>query len=152
MKKTFLLILALFLFAENKIYTKCTLNKAQIKCSYYVAKKGDISKISHCKYYANYLFGIKAYGKAAWYYLLSLEPQKAIKSATKALKAKEKYVYEYIADGYLIMHEKEKAKKYYEKFKENVGNYNFFVMKNFQILERIYKDFDKNEALRLLKE
>ena len=152
MKKLFLIILPLFLFAQTKVCTKCNLNKAEMKCNYYVLKKGDLSKKGECKFYADYLNKTKVYGKAAWYYLLSSEPEKAIKAAKEAVKMNENYAYEYIADAYFILGKKKEAKEYYKKFKENVGNTEFFIKRNFDILKKIYKEFDKNEALKLLRE
>jgi len=152
MKKIFIAILPLLLLASSKVCTKCNLNKAEMQCNYYVAKKGDVSKKEHCKDYADYLNDTKVYGKAAWYYLLSLEPQKAVKAAKEAVKMNENYAYEYIADGYLIKGDKQKAKEYYKKFKENVGNVDFFIDRNFKVLDKIYKEFNEKEAKRLLKD
>ena len=152
MKKLILFILPLILFAQNKVCTKCNLNKAQMKCNYYVAKRADISKISECKFYANYLNDTKVYGKAAWYYLLSKEPKSAIEAAKRAVKMGENYAYEYMADAYLILNDKKNAKKYYKKFKDSVGNIEFFIDKSFEVLDKIYKEFNKNEALKLLND
>lgn len=151
MKKLVIAILPLFLLASSKVCTKCSLNKAEMQCNYYVAKKGDTKKAAFCKEYADYLNDTKVYGKAAWYYLLSLEPKKAIKAAKEAVKMDEMYAYEYIADGYLILGDKKEAKKYYKKFKERVGNIEFFIGKNFKVLDKIYKEFDEKEALKLLE-
>ncbi len=152
MKKIFIAILPLILLASSKVCTKCDLNRAEMQCNYYVAKKGDTSKKEHCKDYADYLNDTKVYGKAAWYYLLSLEPQKSLEAAKKAVKMKENYAYEYIADVYLIKGDKQKAKEYYKKFKNSVKNVNFFIDRNFKVLDKIYKEFNEIEAKRLLKD
>jgi len=152
MKKMFIAILPLFLLANDTNCTKCSLNKSEMQCNYYVAKMADSSKAKYCKEYADYLNLTKVYGKAAWYYLLSLEPQNAIQAAQKAVEMGENYAYEYIADAYLIKGDKAKAKEYYKKFKENVGNVNFFIERNFKVLDKIYKEFNKKEAMSFLKD
>ncbi len=149
--KKLLFIVPLLLFGSDKVCTKCSLNKAQMKCEYYVALKGDASKAPLCESYANYLNKTQVYGKASWYYLLAKKPGRAIEAAKNAIKNGENFAYEYMADGYLILGQKDLAKKYYAKFKEAVGNPRFFVSKDFKVLGTLYKDFDPKEAKRLLE-
>ena len=139
MKKLLITILPLFLFAATPC-TKCSLNKAQMKCEFYVAKKGDISKIDECKQYANYLYKTKVYGKAAWYYLLAKKPKKAIDAGKKALKMGEDYANEYLSAAYLILQNKKEAKKHYKRLTTH-----FFSSKDFAILQKIYPSFNPKE-------
>ncbi|WP_281951621.1 hypothetical protein [Nitrosophilus kaiyonis] len=145
MKKLLLFILPLFIFASDKVCTKCNLNKAQMKCNYYVAKKGDTSKVNECKFYADYLNSTKVYGKAAWYYLLSKEPTKALEAAKKAVEMGENYAYEYMAEAQLLLKKPKEAKKSFTNFKKSVGDNTFFTSKHFAILKKIYKNFNENE-------
>lgn len=150
MKKIVFVILPIFLFAQNSC-DKCYLNKAQIKCDYYVAKNADLSKIDFCKEYASYLREAKAYSKSAWYYLLSKEPKLAIESAKKAIALGQDYALEYLADAYLIEGNRQKAKKYYSRLKKSSSKIDSIVEKNFSILDRLYKEFNKKEAMKFLK-
>ncbi len=152
MKKVlFLLPVLLFCKEGNITESKCLLNKSEMKCNYYVALKGDLKKRDFCKKYADYLFKTKVYGRASWYYLLSKEPKKAIKSAQEAIKMGENYAYEYLADSYLIEGDFNKAKENYEKFRKSVKDTKFFTDKNFKVLNRLYKNFDKKRAEDFLK-
>ena len=112
-----LLILPLWLLGAP--CTKCQLNKDQMRCEYYVAKKGDASKAHFCKSYADYLNDTKVYGKAAWYYLLAKEPQKAVEASQKALELGEAYAKEYMAFGYWLLGKKAKAKTALQGFEAN---------------------------------
>ncbi|WP_200762833.1 hypothetical protein [Nitrosophilus alvini] len=142
-----LMFLSVFLSAAD---CKCDLNKSELRCNYYVVKKGDTTKQKFCGEYAAYLEKTEVYGKASWYYLVGGEPEKAIETGTKALKSGEHYAAEYIADAYLIEGDVDKAKKYYSHFAKNVSQRNFFINRNFAILERIYKKFDAKLARELI--
>ena len=133
-----LVIVPLFLLAAT--CNKCALNKNQMKCEYYVAIKGDKSKAELCESYADYLDKTKVYGRAAWYYLLALKPKKAIEAAKNALKLGEEYANEYLAESYLILGDKQKAKEYYKKLSTH-----FFSKKNLQTLQKLYPNFDPKE-------
>ena len=137
--KIFIAILPLFLLAATPC-TKCSLNKAQMKCEFYVAKKGDLSKIGECKLYADYLFDTKVYGKAAWYYLLAKEPKRAIEAGKEALKMGEDYAHEYLSAAYLILHDSAKAKEHYKKLSTH-----YFSKRDFAILQKIYPSFNPKE-------
>ena len=149
--KKFLLILPLLLFGADKNCTKCTLNKAQMKCDYYLVRKTDRSKAKECRFYADYLYKTKVYGKASWYYLLALQPKEAIDAAKEAIKQHEEYAYEYLGDAYLILGDIKRAKESYRKFKEHGGDINFFISKDFAVLERLYDTFDSKKAKELLR-
>ena len=138
--KKLLLIVPLLLFGSDKVCTKCTLNKAQMQCEYYVARKGDMSKASLCESYADYLDKTKVYGRAAWYYLLAKKPKKAIKAAENALKLGEAYANEYLAEAYLILGQKQKAKEHFSKLQTR-----FFSDKNFKTLQKLYPNFNPKE-------
>ncbi len=147
MKKFLLVLLPLLLFAGGeKRCSKCALNKSEIRCNYYVAKKGDVSKISYCKEYADYLNSSKVYGKASWYYLLSKEPDLALKAAEKAVKMGESYAYEYMGEVYLIKGDDKKAKEFFKKFKNRVRSIDSFTENNFKILEKLYENFRHDTA------
>ena len=137
--KMLIAILPLFLLAAMPC-TKCSLNKSQMKCEFYVAKKGDLSKIDECKLYADYLFDTKVYGKAAWYYLLAKEPKRAIEAGKEALKMGEDYANEYLSAAYLILHDSAKAKKHYKKLSTH-----YFSKRDFAILQKIYPSFNPKE-------
>lgn len=147
--KKLLLILPLLLFGADKSCTKCNLNKSQMKCEYYLIHKGDTSKSQECAFYADYLHKTKVYGKASWYYLLALQPKKAIAAAKEAVKMGENYAYEYMGDAYLILGDEDAAKRSYQKLKQNGGNTKFFTSQNFKILSRLYKGFDAKKAEKL---
>ncbi len=151
MKKLFLILICSLIWADSNVTcSKCSLNKSEMRCNYYVAKKGDISKVSYCKEYADYLNSTKVYGKAAWYYLLSKEPDLALKASKNAVKMGENYAYEYMGDVYLIKGDKEKAKEFYMKFKDKVKNIEPLTESNFKVLERIYKNFDHDAAKSII--
>jgi len=139
-----------FLSADSNC-TKCSLNKDEMRCNYYVAKMGDSTKSKFCENYASYLSRTKVYGKAAWYYLLSKKPKEAIENAKKAVEMGENYAYEFIADAYLIEGKLEEAEKNYKEFKKKVGNTKFFTSKNFKVLKKLYKNFDSKKAEGFLK-
>ena len=147
--RIFLLIVPLFLLAAP--CTKCDLNRAEMKCNYYVAKKGDKAHAKECLDYAEYLDSTKVYGKAAWYYLLGLKPQKAMEAAKKAVQMGENYAYEYIGDVYLIRGDEQRAREYYQKFKKSVGDTEFFTSRSFDVLQKLYPDFDAKKARELVK-
>lgn len=113
--------------------TKCSLNKAQMKCEYYVAQKALKSKVGFCKEYADYLAQTKVYGKAAWYYLLGLKPQEAVASAKEALKLGESYAKEYMAFGYWLLGKKTEAKDALKGFLPND-----LTKKDKKVIERLY--------------
>ncbi len=138
--KKLLFIVPLLLFGSDKVCTKCSLNKAQMKCEYYVALKGDASKAFLCDQYADYLDKTKVYGRAAWYYLLAKKPEKAIEAANNALKLGESYANEYLAEAYLILGQKRKATEHFNKLKTR-----FFSDKNFKTLQKLYPNFDPKE-------
>lgn len=145
--KKLALILPLFLLAADKVCTKCALNRAQMKCEYYVGLKGDVSEAKECRNYADYLKSTKVYGKAAWYYLLAKEPAKALEAAKRAVKMGENYAYEYMAEAQLVLQKPKEAKRSFALFEKSVGNSDFFTSKHFATLKKIYKNFDE-KALR----
>jgi len=139
-------IFAFMLFgaqSAKKSCSMCALNKTQLKCDYYVDKNGDASKIRFCKEYADYLADSKIYGKAAWYYLLSKETGKAIKSSLDAIRLHELFAYEYLTFAYLINNDLKKASLSYLKLKKNVKNIDFFIHKDLKTLSRLYIGIDK---------
>jgi len=135
MMKKLILIVPLLLFGMNKVCTKCTLNKAQMRCDYYAAIKAEAVK--DCEEYAAYLDKTEVYGKAAWYYLLAKRPKKALEAAQKAVKRGEKFAYEYMAEAQMILGKN--PQKSLKKLKESVKNYHFFLDKDLKILHRLYK-------------
>ncbi|MRI57877.1 MAG: hypothetical protein C6H99_00030 [Epsilonproteobacteria bacterium] len=147
--RIFLLILPLFLLAAP--CSKCDLNRAEMKCNYYVAKKGEKAYAKECLDYAEYLDSTKVYGKAAWYYLLGLAPKKAFAAAQKAVQMNEGYAYEYMGDVALMRGEEQKAREYYKKFKRSVGNTEFFTSRSFEVLQKLYPNFDVKKARELMK-
>ncbi|BCD68806.1 hypothetical protein [Nitratiruptor sp. YY09-18] len=149
--KKLLFILPLLLFGADKSCTKCNLNKAQMKCEYYLVQKRDTSRAKECAFYADYLDKTKVYGKASWYYLLALKPKKAIDAAKKAVKMGEFFAYEYLGDAYLILGDEKKAKRNYQIFRKKIGNTKFFTNQNFKILKRLYKNFDIEKAKNMLE-
>ena len=129
--KIVLLILPLFLLGAP--CSKCELNRAEMKCNYYVAKKGDRAHAKECLDYAEYLDSTKVYGKAAWYYLLALKPQKAVKAAKEALEFGETYAKEYLVYGYWLLGKKKEAKAALERFQASD-----LTKRNKEIIERLY--------------
>ncbi len=147
--KIVLLILPLFLLGAP--CSKCELNRAEMKCNYYVAKKGDRAHAKECLDYAEYLDSTKVYGKAAWYYLLALKPQKALEAAKEAVKMGEAYAYEYMGDVALMQKDEERAKEFYKKFRQSVSDTEFFTSRSFEVLQKLYPNFDMKKARKLVK-
>ncbi len=151
MKKFIFLIVAILpLFSQEKC-TKCSLNKDELRCNYYVATKGDISKINYCKRYANYLAKTKVYDKASWYYLLAKEPDLAIEYGKKAIEFKNYYVYEFLAISNLLKNNNQEAQKYFRLLKDKNANLNSYINSHFSILKKIYKNFNITKAKEFLK-
>ncbi|MRI84170.1 MAG: hypothetical protein C6I00_07095 [Nitratiruptor sp.] len=136
-----LLILPLWLLGAP--CSKCELNKAEMVCNFYVAQKADRSKAVHCKEYADYLDSTKVYGKAAWYYLLGLQPKRAVEAAKRAVQMGESYAKEYMALGYWLVGEKGKAREVLQGFKANE-----LTKRDREIIERLYNTKINLEELR----
>ncbi len=130
---------------------KCAASKEYIKCSVYVEKKGDKSRQESCRIYAESLYASHSEARAAWYFLLSGDFDKAIEAGEKGLLVKEYYVSEYVAMAYLLKGDKENAKRYSEILKKYIHG-NLFLEQHIAVLSRLYPDkFDAKVAEKLLK-
>ena len=154
MKKIFISILFLFSTIQAtdlKKCDKCSINKEYIKCSYYVEIKGDLSKQDSCLIFAQSMFEGNSIGRASWYYIIAGDLDKALEVGKQALKIKEYFVAEQIAEIFILKNDLENAKKYANLFKKRVPKGSIFIDKHLEILERIYKDkFDIELAKEIL--
>ena len=152
MFKSFLLGAVLFTSASALDVLKCdncSISKEYIKCSIYVETRGDKSKQESCQIYAESLYMANSEARAAWFFLLSGDFDKAIKAGEKGLAVKEFYVAEQIAEAYLLKGDEENAKKYIKILQEHIHG-SIFVTKNIKVLARLYPDiFDAKRAKQL---
>jgi hypothetical protein len=117
--------------------TGCSIGKEKLQCDYYVAGKGDRSRQEQCRTYAQYVDIDGAYPKAAWYYLLAGDPQKALTAARKGLEQGQSYGREYLAMALWISGERERARKELARFFAEVPSHGYFE-EDRQVLRRIY--------------
>ena len=154
MKKIVLSLLTLFSTVHAIDLAKCdscSIGKEYAKCSYYVEKKGDVSKVDSCLIYAQSMFESTSYGRASWYYLVGKDIDMALEAGEKALKQKEFFIAEQLAEIFILKNDPHNAEKYAKLFKEKVPESIIFVDKHLEILERIYHDkFDMELAKKLL--
>jgi len=128
---------------------KCSISKEYIKCTVYVEKKGDKSKQESCRLYAESLYAGNSEARAAWYFLLSGDFDKAIEAGKKGLEVKEYYVSEHIAEAYILKGDEKNAKKYIKILQEHISG-SIFLNKHVKVLSRLYPDkFDAKAALKL---
>ena len=97
-----LLTLPLYLLSAEAVKCdRCFIGKEYMKCSYYVEKKGDLSKQGTCLTYADSLLKGESPGRASWYYIVGGDFDKAIEAGEKALQRKEFFALEHLAEAYL---------------------------------------------------
>ena len=153
MTKTFILLLTLtiYAFADQPVKCdRCFIGKEYMRCSYYVEKKGDLSKQNTCLTYADSLLRGESPGRASWYYIIGGNLDKAIEAGKKALERKEYFALEHLAEAYLLKNDTAKAKKYFTLLKEKSLQNEAFMTKHFKILSKLYpKTFHQKEAEKL---
>ncbi len=150
-KNAFLLMLPFYLYATEPVKCDhCFIGKEYMKCSYYVEKNGDLSKQKTCLTYANSLLKGQSPGRASWYFIIGGDFDKAIKAGEKALKQKEFFALEHLAEVYLLKGDHKNAQKYFKKLRQKKLGSALFTQKHFEILSKLYpKKFDKEEAQKL---
>ena len=149
----FTLPLALSLCAaESRACGSCVTGKSYMKCSYYVEKMGDLSRQKSCLEYADSLMEGESPGRASWYYLIGGDFDKAIAAGEKAVKRKETFALEQIAEAALLKGDKKGAKEAFERLRRKGLKDESFIRTHFEILKKLYPEkFDEQEAQSLLK-
>ena len=112
-----------------------------MRCDYYVVKKGELSKRCFCADYAARADQDGAAGRAAWYWLLSGEPKKALRSVKNALVAHHDYAAEYGAFAAIVLHDRKTARKYWQRFKKSVVNWQY-ALEDKRVVEKLYPTAD----------
>ncbi len=146
-------LLALTLCAdETKICNGCVSGRSYMVCSYYVEKKGDLSKQKSCLEYADSLLRGESPGRASWYYLIGGDFDKAIAAGDAALERGETFALEHIAEASLLKGDKRRAKRAFDSLKKRALKNEAFLKTHFKVLKKLYpKKFDEEEAKSLLK-
>jgi hypothetical protein len=106
--------------------TGCSIGKEKLQCDYYVAQRGDKSRQEQCRIYAEYVDIDGAYPKAAWYYLLAGDVERARKAARKGVEQGQEYGREYLAMALWLLGEKDEAKRVLKLFFSNVPQHDYF--------------------------
>lgn len=119
----------------------CAAGKLMLRCDYYFVKQGKAESRSACLDYAKVVDLDGANAKAAWYYLLGGEPEKAEKSSRRAVELGQVFANEYLAYALLILGKENAAKDAMKRFSEGV-KHNGFAIRDRKILEKIYPDLD----------
>jgi hypothetical protein len=154
MQKPYLLlfvILPLMLTAADKPTCRgCAVGKELLRCSYYVERKGDISKQDACITYAQSLIEGESPGRASWYFIVGGDFKKAIDTAKAALARGEYFAYEHLGEAWLLLGDREKAKAAFANLRQKVPGYEAFTPKHFQTLQKLYpKRWDSQKAKAL---
>ncbi len=135
-----ILLLSSIHAVDLKKCDKCSISKEYVKCSYYVEIKGNLSKQESCLIFAQSMFENNSPGRASWYYLVGGDLDKALEAGKKALKVKEYFALEQLAEIFIIKKDLKNAKKYADLFKKRVPKGAIFIDKHFEILQRVYGD------------
>ena len=138
--------------AEKPACNSCSVGKDLLRCSYYVERKGDLSKQDACMIYAKSLIEGESPGRASWYFIVGGDFKKAIDAAKKAIERGEYYAYEHLGEAWLLMGETEKAKTAFTNLRKRVPGYETFTPKHFETLQKLYpKKWDSKKAEALLR-
>jgi hypothetical protein len=86
-------------------------------CDYHVAKCHDRSYQASCLDYAHYVDIDGAHAKAAWYYLLGGQPERALKAARKALAQGQSYAAEYAWLALMIQGKRQEADRVMKRYR-----------------------------------
>jgi hypothetical protein len=135
------LTLSLSAFAADASCKGCGAGKLMLQCDYYVARQGDLSKRHFCGEYARIVDVDGASAKAAWYYLLGGEPQKALDAALRAFDQGQTFAAGYVAQALAVLGRGDEAKNYMERFREVVEERDYFD-KEVETLQRVYPNAD----------
>ena len=126
---------------------RCSIGKEYMKCSYYVEKKGDLSKQKSCLLYADSLFTGESPGRASWFYIVGGDFDKAIEAANVAIKRGSVFALEHLAEAYLLKGELNKAKQYFHELKQSDFRNDPIITKHFEILRKLYPKKFKLKSL-----
>ncbi len=146
-----LIFIALFVCAaaaEESGCSGCGAGKLMLQCDYYVVKNGDLDKTDLCREYADAVDNDGAHAKAARYYLLGREPQKALRAALRAIEEGQTYAAQYAAEASLIFNEFKAAGKYMSMLKKS-GIEPWSLEKDLLALKKIYPDTDFDTLMRV---
>ncbi|WP_456451449.1 hypothetical protein [Hydrogenimonas sp.] len=119
----------------------CGAGKLMLQCDYYVARKGDLAKRHFCAEYAKIVDIDGASAKAAWYWLLAGEPDKAFDAALRAMKVGHDFAAGYAAQALVALGNAEEAKRYMARFRRTVKERGYFK-KEVSTLSKLYPDKD----------
>ena len=143
MRKLFPVFLLLFVSASSAeirvACSGCSIGKEKLQCDYYVAQRGDKSRQKECRIYAEYVDIDGAYPKAAWYYLLAGDPEKALEAARKGLEQGQEYGREYLAIALWISGKKEEAKRELATFRQRVAEHGY-LGRDLEQVARLYPE------------
>jgi tetratricopeptide (TPR) repeat protein len=145
MKKAILLPLILgvttFAMASTSNCRGCASGKLMLQCDYYVVKQGDMTKRSTCEEYAGIVDVDGASAKAAWYYLLAGNVDKALDAAERAIGIGHAFANEYAAYALLIQGKEREAAAAMKCFREAVHEKSF-VKRDIETLKKFYPSID----------
>jgi len=119
----------------------CSAGKLMLRCDYYVAKLGDLSQRDSCADYARVVDIDGASAKAAWYWLLAGEPQKALDAARRAVEQGQTFAAGYAAQALTILGRDQEASAYLGRFRAAVASRDYFS-RELRTLARLYPDID----------
>ncbi len=126
---------------------RCTIGKEFMRCSYYVEKKGDLSKQKSCLLYADSLFTGESPGRASWFYIVGGDFDKAIEAANIALKRGSIFALEHLGEAYILKGEQNKAQKYFYELKKSDFRNDPIITKHFETLQKLYPEKFKLKSL-----
>jgi len=115
----------------------CAAGKLMLQCDYYVVRQGDVGKRHFCADYAKIVDIDGASAKAAWYWLLAGEPEKAFDAALRAYNQGQTFAAGYAAQALAVMGNADEAKKFLNKFLSAVRDRSYFE-KEVATLEKLY--------------
>jgi hypothetical protein len=150
MRKLFPVFLLLFVSASSAeiraACSGCSIGKEKLQCDYYVAQRGDKSRQKECRIYAEYVDIDGAYPKAAWYYLLAGDPEKALEAVRKGLEQGREYGREFLAIALWISGKREEARRELATFRRKVPDH-AYLKRDLETIGRLYPKAEL-EALR----
>ncbi len=132
-----LFLSAVALWGASQGCKGCSAGKLMLQCDYYVAQKGDLARRDFCREYAKVVDIDGASAKAAWYYLLAGDADKAYDSARRATAIGQRYAAGYAAMALALKGELDKARRQMKKALEALGRSDYFE-RELKVLSRLY--------------
>ncbi|NPA28950.1 MAG: hypothetical protein GXO33_02055 [Epsilonproteobacteria bacterium] len=115
----------------------CSAGKLMLQCDYYVARQGDLGRRDFCREYAKVVDIDGASAKAAWYYLLAGDADKAYDAARRATAIGQHYAAGYAAMALALKGERDEARRQMKKALEVLGRSDYFG-RELTVLSRLY--------------